>query len=904
MKRKNTTRNALFTSILSLLLCVSMLVGTTFAWFTDSVISGTNVIAAGNLDVELYHADKDDADYVKATTELFNDITLWEPGVVVYENFTVENKGNLALKYELSINFSNATDNGKGGTLADVLKVAVVEGGFNGDRAAAQKLNYNATLESFTLTGELEGDEKSNVYGIVVYWEPSDMDNDYNMNNGRTEVLSIDLGVNLFATQEMYEEDSFDETYDYDATYTAEVATLSEKLAAAKSGDVITFNLSHDAYVTESITVPNGTKLILNGNGHTIISNTKNVFVAKNAAVEISDVTIIGKAQYAIFTQGARWLAENPSVGVVLTNVTVDLDQATNFPITFNGMGDVVMKDCTVKGAGLPSGDYADGLHVFAGAEINLTVDGGNIGGIMLNANYGSSATMTAKNGAVIDKVDIECATAADGSLVAAPVTNDGATINDTVYAVYDAKQLKAALANGSNVVLADNITTTDKVTVKTGAYLDGNGKTIDFDGSFNGYEKAVNLEAGATVKNLNVANAGRAYGSDGNTGDIYLDNISGTNAHYFFNGDTTTNSNVYITNSTLDGWISYGGANLFSFDNCVLKGETSRFYGICYFVTYSDAEFKNCTFDNFYMAMNTGAYNDGAAGSTIKIDNCVYVTENGTVKVTAENFTSLFMGDGDETDFNRMLENSTIVIDGYAVAFTADDLSEALVNGGNVVLTENMTATAPLQVNGGTLNGNGNTLDFTGVKTSSWPSAYAVTLNNGGSKVENLTITNAGYAIGSTAATEDIYIDNVTTDYVTYAINGNGNNTNSVYVTNSHINGWISYSNIKLLSFDNCTLGKGNTGYAYLVVYGDTTFTGCTFESPFAMCARYQDGAVVAAGKTVTFTNCTYVQADGTSVKVTAENFASLFGKADDDDFQYMKQVNVVIDGVAVSWN
>ena len=447
MKRKNVTRNALFTSIISLLLCVSMLVGTTFAWFTDSVISGTNVIAAGNLDVELYHADKDDADYVKETTELFNDITLWEPGVVVYENFTVENKGNLALKYELSINFSNATDNGKGGTLADVLKVAVVEGGFNGDRAAAQKLNYNATLESFILTGELEGDEKSNVYGIVVYWEPSDMDNDYNMNNGRTEVLSIDLGVNLFATQEMYEEDSFDETYDYDATYTAEVATLSEKLAAAKAGDVITFNLSHDAYVTESITVPNGTKLILNGNGHTIISNTKNVFVAKNAAVEISDVTIIGKAQYAIFTQGAEWLAENPSVGVVLTNVTVDLDQATNFPITFNGMGDVVMKDCTVKGAGLPSGDYADGLHVFAGAEINLTVDGGNIGGIMLNANNRSSATMTAKNGAVIDKVDIECATAANGSLVAAPVTNDGATINDTFYAVYDAKQLKAALA-------------------------------------------------------------------------------------------------------------------------------------------------------------------------------------------------------------------------------------------------------------------------------------------------------------------------------------------------------------------------------------------------------------------------------------------------------------------------
>ena len=53
MKRKNTARNALFTSIISLLLCVSMLVGTTFAWFTDSVTSANNVIKSGNLDIVL-----------------------------------------------------------------------------------------------------------------------------------------------------------------------------------------------------------------------------------------------------------------------------------------------------------------------------------------------------------------------------------------------------------------------------------------------------------------------------------------------------------------------------------------------------------------------------------------------------------------------------------------------------------------------------------------------------------------------------------------------------------------------------------------------------------------------------------------------------------------------------------
>ena len=57
MNKKNTKR-ALLTSVLSLTLCGSMLVGTTFAWFTDSVSSTNNVITAGNLDVELYYKTK------------------------------------------------------------------------------------------------------------------------------------------------------------------------------------------------------------------------------------------------------------------------------------------------------------------------------------------------------------------------------------------------------------------------------------------------------------------------------------------------------------------------------------------------------------------------------------------------------------------------------------------------------------------------------------------------------------------------------------------------------------------------------------------------------------------------------------------------------------------------------
>ncbi len=235
MKRKNTTRSALFTSVISLLLCVSMLVGTTFAWFTDEVKSGINTIAAGNLDVELYYSKtKDFADEKKVDTQtvLFtdkdgNEIQCWEPGVVAYTNLQVKNAGTLALKYQMKINAENNNyieyEDGTRYTLADALKVAVVDGGFTGNRAAAQELAYTETLESFILGGELSKGQTSRTYGIVIYWEPGDNDTDnlFNMNNGKTssdgEPLSIDLGINLFATQLEHEFDSFGNDYDAEA---------------------------------------------------------------------------------------------------------------------------------------------------------------------------------------------------------------------------------------------------------------------------------------------------------------------------------------------------------------------------------------------------------------------------------------------------------------------------------------------------------------------------------------------------------------------------------------------------------------------------------------------------------------------------------------------------------------
>ena len=237
MSKKNT-KKALFSSVVALILCFSMLVGTTFAWFTDEVESGLNQIVAGNLDVELYHTNtKDNNEKVTTETKLFDEVNpqLWEPGAVAFENLTVTNEGTLALKYQLSINFENATVV-NGHSLAEALKVGVVEGGIQGttrDAVLAEVKTWQP-MASFSLSGELAGKVEaegkttidSAVYGIVIYWEPGDneFDNLFNMNNeNKGRVLSIDLGVHLFATQLQAESDSFGPDYDKDAPWTGGV---------------------------------------------------------------------------------------------------------------------------------------------------------------------------------------------------------------------------------------------------------------------------------------------------------------------------------------------------------------------------------------------------------------------------------------------------------------------------------------------------------------------------------------------------------------------------------------------------------------------------------------------------------------------------------------------------------
>ncbi len=224
MTKKHSTKRALLASALSLLLCVSMLVGTTFAWFTDSVTSARNTIQSGNLDVVLEYWDGDSYEEVTSTTKLFNDAALWEPGYTEVAYLKISNAGSLALKYQLAVNVYKETlgktEAGVDIKLSDYLQFKVVESDTdladtytretaqNADAVATKLQTYNSEDKTLEKNGDAD-------YVALIVYMPTTVGNDANHNG--ENIPSIEMGVSLFATQFTYEKDSFNDQYDASA---------------------------------------------------------------------------------------------------------------------------------------------------------------------------------------------------------------------------------------------------------------------------------------------------------------------------------------------------------------------------------------------------------------------------------------------------------------------------------------------------------------------------------------------------------------------------------------------------------------------------------------------------------------------------------------------------------------
>ena len=233
MTKRRSSKNAIIVSIISVLLCLTMFLGSTYAWFTDSETSTNNIIKSGNLDVELlWSTDGKSWESVTEKTNVFEKYTLWEPGHTQVVYLKVINKGSLALKYNLSVNVADekgsTNKDGQPFKLSDHIMYGITD--FTApysDRSAARaaasplakKLNESYLDGNVALypEGNKDGLVTEKTVAMVVYM-PEEVGNEANAAKGAPTPI-IELGINLTATHLPYEDDSFGNDYDANAQY-------------------------------------------------------------------------------------------------------------------------------------------------------------------------------------------------------------------------------------------------------------------------------------------------------------------------------------------------------------------------------------------------------------------------------------------------------------------------------------------------------------------------------------------------------------------------------------------------------------------------------------------------------------------------------------------------------------
>ena len=250
MNSKNTKR-ALLSSVVAMLVCFTMLLSTTFAWFTDTAVSGSNIIQSGKLDIELEYYNGTEWKDVNASSEILDKDALWEPGYTEVVYLRIKNAGSLALKYQLGINVVSETAGinvaGDSFKLSDYIYMGVIEN-VNGETnayanredAVSAVADAGIISTGYTKSGSMVADANALYLAMVVYM-PETVDNVANHNG--TKIPEIDLGISVFATQLTYENDTFGPDYDEDAgiyhVIVSSEAELVQALADAKNGDII-----------------------------------------------------------------------------------------------------------------------------------------------------------------------------------------------------------------------------------------------------------------------------------------------------------------------------------------------------------------------------------------------------------------------------------------------------------------------------------------------------------------------------------------------------------------------------------------------------------------------------------------------------------------------------------------
>ena len=410
MAKKNQAKKALISSLLALFICFTMLIGTTFAWFTDTAATGRNTIKSGNLDVVLeYKTDWDDAWVeVDENTKLFKEGALYEPGYTEVVFLRVSNAGSLALKYKLGVNVVKETTStnveGKEFKLSDYLQIgAYTQDEYSSGANYADILmptmfdTREKALSSVTLTGFdkldtlfsaagekvlLPGEDTAQVATLVLTM-PKTVGNEANHKND-VDAPTIDLGITLQATQHTHEEDSFGPEYDENASlpnvkyYThADVTLNADNAFVVPDEEIAQINLGSEEIAADYVEVHGE----MTANNGTINAGSPSDYaVIAYGKATLNNVDIKSKGGGVAVANGAKVVFNSGSVHV-------DTDSTSGrYCFYIEGAG----SELTINDGEFSwdKNDNQKRAYIYAGADTTVYVKGGTFGPASKRSGY------------------------------------------------------------------------------------------------------------------------------------------------------------------------------------------------------------------------------------------------------------------------------------------------------------------------------------------------------------------------------------------------------------------------------------------------------------------------------------------------------------------------------------
>ncbi len=583
MNKTKSTKRALLMSALALLLCVSMLIGSTYAWFTDTAVSKNNKIVAGNLEVDLIMwngtkyesiADQDAAIFgAGSLAQNVAEETLWEPGKTQIVYLGVANKGSLDLKYNILLNVID-------GGLIGSLEYAIVDGATNETTLPA---NWSA-LKDLAETGDIvagttvaapngaikAGTDAVDYFALAVHMK-EEAGNQY-------QNKDITIDVTVAATQLASEEDTFGPTYDKMATIDDE-----EELKKALEDGTELIVLGSNLELSETLVIPANKTVTIDLKGYTM--SHENACTAHYAMID---------------NKGTLTVKDSVGGGKISFTDTGAGDPTFGWgAYTINTSGTLVVESGTIENLSAQNVDGEGPAHMVCAIQQaggSVTVNGG----LITTPHYRSIRTNRGSleiNGGVMDgQVWIHpfaegiSLTIKGGSF--SPNWNDGSS----VYIENGSKAVAFSMTNGSFATKLGSAKPADLAKTVSGgifgtaptAYLaDGYVAAKNADGL---YEVIEGVLVANTTELKSAVDAGKTevYLADGN---YYVPEIQGKTVKLIGGKGA-----VIDASDDSYGYQTLSGANI-TFEGVTIKGTDFNF--TCKGFQHAKVTFNDCTIVN-----------------------------------------------------------------------------------------------------------------------------------------------------------------------------------------------------------------------------------------------------------------------------------------------------------------